>query len=189
MITLEQVEKLCERANVTYDEAKAALEATNGDLLEALINLERQGKAKAPKGGGQYVSAEVVEPQQDGRRHSNGASDKKTYKTYDGTSFGELVGRFIRFCGRIINKGNINNFVVTKAGEAVIKLPITAMVLLLILAFWVVIPLLIIGLFFGYRYFFNGPDFEGTGVNKAMDSVADAAENLKNGVNKEADKH
>lgn len=51
MITLEQVEKLCKRANISYDEAKAALEETDGDMLEAVINLEKQGKVKAPKGG------------------------------------------------------------------------------------------------------------------------------------------
>lgn len=33
MITLEQVEKLREKANISYDDAKAALEATNGILI------------------------------------------------------------------------------------------------------------------------------------------------------------
>lgn len=56
MITLEQVEKLREKANVSYDEAKAALEAANGDMLEALINLEKQGKVVPPEGGGYYRS-------------------------------------------------------------------------------------------------------------------------------------
>ncbi len=42
MNKLEQIEKLREKANVTYDEAKQAYEAADGDLLEALIILERQ---------------------------------------------------------------------------------------------------------------------------------------------------
>ncbi len=56
MVTLEQVEKLRERADVSYDEAKAALEEANGDLLEALITLEKKGSVTPPEGGGYYSS-------------------------------------------------------------------------------------------------------------------------------------
>ena len=56
MTTLEQVEKLRTMANVSYDEAKTALDAVNGDLLEAIIYLEKQGKVTAPSGGGYYSS-------------------------------------------------------------------------------------------------------------------------------------
>lgn len=45
-ISLELIEKLKERANVTYTEAKEALEKCQGDLLEALIYLEKEGKIK-----------------------------------------------------------------------------------------------------------------------------------------------
>jgi hypothetical protein len=48
-INLEQIEALRERANVSYEEAKAALETCNGDIVEALIYLERQNKVKAEK--------------------------------------------------------------------------------------------------------------------------------------------
>ncbi len=49
MVTLEQVEKLCERANISYEEAKVALEETNGDILEVLSNLENKNRIQAPK--------------------------------------------------------------------------------------------------------------------------------------------
>jgi hypothetical protein len=48
-INLEQIETLRERANVSYEEAKAALETCNGDIVEALIYLERQNKVKADR--------------------------------------------------------------------------------------------------------------------------------------------
>ena len=41
---IEMVEKLMEKANVSYAEAKQALENNNWDMLDALIELERQGK-------------------------------------------------------------------------------------------------------------------------------------------------
>jgi len=46
-INIEQVEKLKELADVSYEDAKQALEQCNGDLLEAVIYLEKQGKVKA----------------------------------------------------------------------------------------------------------------------------------------------
>lgn len=45
-INLEQIEALRERAHVSYEEAKEALERCNGDLVEALIYLEKNNKIK-----------------------------------------------------------------------------------------------------------------------------------------------
>ena len=42
-ITLEQVERLREKAAVSYGQAKAALEYSGGNLLDALIYLEERG--------------------------------------------------------------------------------------------------------------------------------------------------
>lgn len=63
MVTIEQVQKLCACANVSYAEAKKALEAANEDILEALIALEREGKAKSPRGCGHAPRVEEIEMQ------------------------------------------------------------------------------------------------------------------------------
>lgn len=48
MITLKQVDEVIERTGASYSEAKAALEETNGDVLEAIIKLENgQGSDEA----------------------------------------------------------------------------------------------------------------------------------------------
>ena len=44
MITIEQVEYLKSKANISYEEAKGLLEKYNGDMLEAVTELERAGK-------------------------------------------------------------------------------------------------------------------------------------------------
>ena len=49
MDNFEKVEKLVEKAGVTYEEAKKALEKADGDLLDAMIILEREGKTEAPR--------------------------------------------------------------------------------------------------------------------------------------------
>ena len=43
-ITIDRVEKLVERADVSYEVAKEALEATDGNMLDAVIALEKDGK-------------------------------------------------------------------------------------------------------------------------------------------------
>lgn len=45
-VKLEQIDQLRERANVTYEEAKEALEKCNEDMVEALIYLEKKQKVK-----------------------------------------------------------------------------------------------------------------------------------------------
>ncbi len=46
-ITLEQIDILRKRANVSYKEAKDALERNNGNIVEALTYLEEQNRIKA----------------------------------------------------------------------------------------------------------------------------------------------
>lgn len=48
-ITLEQIDLIMKRANVTYAEAKDALESSNGNPVEALILLEKAQKLKGSK--------------------------------------------------------------------------------------------------------------------------------------------
>jgi len=43
-INLEQIDELRKRANVSYEEAKDALELCQGNLIEALVYLEKQNK-------------------------------------------------------------------------------------------------------------------------------------------------
>ncbi len=43
-ITLEMIDELRSRVNVTYEEAKDALERTEGDVVKSIILLERQKK-------------------------------------------------------------------------------------------------------------------------------------------------
>ena len=51
----EMVENLRTKANVTYEEAKAALEASDWNMLDALVLLEGEGKVS---GGAEYTAQE-----------------------------------------------------------------------------------------------------------------------------------
>lgn len=168
MDNFEKVEKLRERANVSYEEAKQALENSNWDILDAMIYLEKNGKTRAPESSS-YTTQ----------------SEKKKFERYEEpkeSGFKDNMRRFGKWCRSVIDKGNTNYFCVEQEGHEAFRLPVTVLVILLILAFWVVLPLLIIGLFFNMRYSFQGPDMHAVDIdiNKAMDTVADAANNIKN---------
>ncbi len=171
MIDFEQVQKLREYANISYEEAKKALEETNGDLLQAVLNLEKQNKIKAPAGGGYYNSREE---EQDANGHRREQTRERKRNKANGSTFGDKVAAFLQWCGRIIHKGNINSFEVLKDEKRIMIFPVTVLVLLLLFAFWIVVPLLIAGLFCGYRYRFLGPDLDKPEVNEAMENVAKA---------------
>jgi len=178
MITLEQVEKLRERANVSYDDAKAALEASNGDVLEALIQLEKKGSVAPPPGGGYYSSekcyaqGEAKPCSKKEKRHAHCRRDGE-----DGP-----FRRFGKFCAELVRRGNLNSIDIIKDGDVKTSISITILVVLILLFFWVTVPLLVIGLFCGYRYVFKGPDFGKDAVNNAMNAAADTAEKVKRSV-------
>jgi len=194
MVTIEQVEKLRERAALTYDEAKTALENADGDLLQAIIDLEKEGKIKPPQGGGFYqsqsgVPAESFKTGSGGKARAAGGryyhyKDDREYYKFEESSFRKNMGRFFRWLGQVFHKGNVNCMMVEKDGSEVISLPITVLILLLIFAFWIIVPLLIIGFFFSYRYSFKGPDIKSNNnkINEAMGNVADAAEGVAEGI-------
>ena len=45
----EQIKKLVEQSGVSYEDARDALNACKGDILDAMIYLEALGKTKGPK--------------------------------------------------------------------------------------------------------------------------------------------
>ncbi|MEL4105289.1 ubiquitin [Oscillospiraceae bacterium WX1] len=172
MATFEQVEKLREKANVTYEDAKAALDASNGDLLDALIYLEKQGKVNAPSGGGYYTSSSAEED-----KSAPGTGTERQARPTG--SFAEAMRKIGRFCANVFRIGNSNYLEAEKNGETLISCPVTALILLLIFFFWVVVPLLIIGLFFGFRYHIRGRELGTDAVNKVMDGASATAEDIK----------
>lgn len=169
MITFEKVEKLREYAGISYEEAKKELEKTNGDLLEAVVNLEKEGKIKEPETNGYYKSSDKVDKEKSAKNNLSQSEKEKR-----GSNFTETLKNIMGWVKKIIEIGNTNNFKIIKGDNLILEIPLTAFALLLFFTFWILIPALVIGLVLGYRYNLGGPDLEQTKVNKAMDSVSDA---------------
>jgi hypothetical protein len=164
----EMTEKLREKANVTYEEAKAALEASDWDLLEAIVHLENQGKVETPK----------QETKKQTQQEGAGAPKKEQ------DNMSNILQNITNFITNLVEKGNRNALEVRRNDRIVLTLPLTVLVLLM-LVFWITIPALIISLFFGCRYRFTGRDISQK-VNDAMDTVANKAEDLKDSLQQKA---
>ena len=177
-ITLEQVEKLRAHANVSYEDARAALEATGGDLLEAIIRLEKEGKTH-----GCTASHSTLNPVPQAEGADAGWQYGQTRQRP--SEFSRQMRRlWDGFC-RLVRKGNENDFQVWRDGRCAINFPVTLLAVFLIFFFWVTVPLLLIGLFVGCTYRFCGPDLQNSGINKAMDTAAQTAEDIKKAVNED----
>ena len=174
MTELEKVEKLREKANVTFAEAKEALDAANGDILEALILLEKQGKSTIPAGGG-FFSGDGASPSQHEQPGKNARSGGKSA----GENIGDLLRRFGKFCIFLFNKGNTNFLDATKGETPLFSCPVTVLAVLLIFFFWVTVPAFIISLFCGFRYKFRGAELGKDSVINVMDSAAGVVEDVK----------
>ena len=157
----EMVETLRTKANVTYEEAKAALEASDWDMLDALVLLESEGKVN---GAPEFTTKEKVEETCRSARKSEVRGNLSK------------LGAWIR---KMITLGNRNQFVISRKGSELVAMPLTVMALLTVLVWPFSLIVLFAGFFLGTRYAFRGPDINTTVnyfVNKAQEKTATVVE-------------
>ncbi|MDO5539538.1 MAG: UBA/TS-N domain protein [Eubacteriales bacterium] len=168
MDQLEKVEKLRERANVTYEEAKEALEACEWDLLDAMVHLEKAGKAKGPAQESYSTSYEE-------QSQYVSVKDKVQEQKDAGDSFFNKMGRlFKKFWEKCVN----NSFCVKRKGEEVLKVPVWALVLAVLISWRLVLAAMVIGLFLKCQYSFCGKD-DLKEANTVMEKASVLADKIK----------
>ena len=98
-ITLEQVDKVRERCDVSYAEAKEALEISNGDVLEAIIYIE-----------------------QNQQKDSENDKDYNFDSKFNAVSIDELKN----LIKSIIEKGNVTRIKIKKDEKEILDIPVNA---------------------------------------------------------------
>lgn len=164
---LEMVEKLRERANVTYEDAKAALEICNWDMLDAMVYLEKQGKVKEP-GQSTYSTSYEEQKQYESVK-------EKVGKKNSGEGF---WGKFKRLCKKAWYKSKVNYFCVEHKDEEIIRVPVWVFIIALLMAWHMILIIMVISLFFDCRYSFAGKDDCGK-INNVMAKASDLADKVK----------
>ncbi|MBO4836302.1 MAG: DUF4342 domain-containing protein [Clostridia bacterium] len=159
----EMVEKLREKANVTYEEAKDALEASDWDLLDALLMLESKGRL-------QEMESEAYSTRQDADTRNENSTGKKNREH-------GFFSTLLRGLGKVIQKGNSVSVLITKKGETRLSLPLTVVVIAFVFMFWWMLIAFAAAMLFGYRFSVKGLSFDAS-VNNAMDKAGDFVDNV-----------
>lgn len=162
----EMVEKLRSKVNVSYEEAKAALEASDWDLLDALVYLESRGKIH-PGEEASYTT------RQDPPVQSAHRSEKQQVKG--------ILERLLMSVRDLIHKGNKTFMDVSHRGKTYLELPLTVVVLVLLIFFPISAIIAVVGMFLGLKYSFRGENIS-ENINKVMDKAQETVENIKSGV-------
>ena len=164
MENLEKVELIREKCNVSYEEAREALEACDYDVLEAVIAIERKRAEAGP--------APEVHDEEPAAEYTTQSRRSK------------VAAAWSAFCDNVkqlLHQGMETTFVAERNDERVLSLPVLFVVLGLFV--WgATLWLLVIGLFFGFRYHIEGVSTFTVDVNEAMSKAADVADDIKSRV-------
>ncbi len=172
MDELEKVEKLREKADVSYDEAREALRACDGDILDALVYLEKQGKVNEKKS-----TSYSTENEGQAQYEDVSATIEKTKKENEEGFFSKL--------GKLINKAwkrsNAIHIIATKEEKEMFNIPLWGGILIFLLAWHVAIILMVVSLFFSWRYELKDTEKEEdkfSAFNNVMNHASNAAEKV-----------
>ncbi|MCR4787719.1 MAG: DUF4342 domain-containing protein [Lachnospiraceae bacterium] len=173
MELFEKVEKLRQKADVSYEEAKEALEKANGDLLDAMILLEKEGKTQAPKSESystDYESSKKYPAVIDECCKKDKKCDKESINDW-------WITKKIK---ELWKKGNENFLVIEKDEETIVNLPVWVFIVIMLLAWHISLVVILITLICGCHY-----RFEGKGNLEKANNVAQTIENATASVKEE----
>lgn len=179
MEMIEKVDKLRERANVSYEEAKDALDRSNGDILDAMILLEREGKTFRP-GAENYNTAYAAGAENARRFENTGAGAADANRAGNGRTFGEKIKA-------LIHKSTVNYLAIDRKGERIMRIPILGVIFILIFAWYAAIIAVVVSLFLECKYSFEGQD-DMKAANDVCNKAGDLAEQVKDKVVSEYNK-
>lgn len=153
----EMTEQLSRKMHITLEEAKAALEASDWNLLTATYFVEQE-EFKRKQLLNEVAAAEAPDeqscPEQNvSDNHTTEKAEEKSKMKENGL---KKVGRAIM---NLIAIGNRNRFAIHKGSDQLLDMPVTVLALLLLFSFGTCAFLLVVGLFAGCRYSINGKDF------------------------------
>ena len=174
MDKLNLVEKLKDKTGITYEEAKNVLEINNWDMLDSILYLERNKKIKGPS-----VSIFYTNEYNEGYEEARSQLDfDEVKKDSDYKSHNNFEGIFESIC-KVID--TCNNIFVEIKGENnfYLKLPLTVVIVLLIFGFWMLIPLVVIGLFLNVEFSMLSKEVKVDKFNNILNKISKEVKNIK----------
>jgi len=168
------VDKLKNETNISYEEAKIVLERSNWDILDAFVYLEENGKIQKPS-----VSIFYTNEYKENYKYSQVTIKKDQENNYKNAKKNNTFeGIFVAVCKMIDTCNNIS-FEIKKENKVFLRIPVTVIIVLLIFAFWIVIPLYIVGLFFDIEFSLSGKRVEINKINHVLKAISANIKKIK----------
>jgi len=177
----ELIAKIIEKTGASEVEAWAALEKSGGDILDAVLILERKVK--------ETQSNTATDVEVTAKDTTTNESEETVERlegdvvNQDGTRAGntsEQAARFGDSLKRLATALAKQTFTAERKGEEIISIPVLVLLILLIPAFGIIVPLLIVGLFLGCHYRVTGAKAMTFDVNEMSRKASEYAEDIKN---------
>jgi hypothetical protein len=174
--TEEKCARLRELTGVTEEQAREALNANQEDLLDSLLWLEKQGIIEH-SGVGCWSTAGSTQTEQ--RTEMVTTPPSQPPKTFTGW------WKWLWSC--LVN----NRLEAYKKYDPTrqIQCPIGALLALVIIAWYVVAVILVVGIFMGWRYRLAGPELGKRNINEVVSWVDDLAEKARDELKNQVDRH
>ena len=167
-ITIEQIDMLRERSNASYQDAKEALEKTNGDIVDALVYLEKDNKIKI-----------------NSRKNCEGRFAEKVKHIL---KKGNGEGRFAEKVKHILKKGNETKFIITKDNHHVINISVTVAIIIGVVATPVVVIGIPVALLTKHKIKVESINSDNSKVNQIFNTISDKVNTMADMLSKECQK-
>lgn len=160
-ITLEQIDSLRARANVSYAEAKEALEKAGGNMIDAIISLETENKTVYDRIKKEKAKERTYEKQQQRKEQVKANADD-----------------FANQVKSVFESLNETRVVMYNSDRVVLDISLTITLIAAIFAFPVTLAILIIGMVTGHKYKIVRKDNKGDTVNSVLDKASEVSQNV-----------
>lgn len=163
--------RLAEKLGVTVEEAQAALAAHGDDLLDAAEALAA-ARGEGPVVHRAVAGAALPPP-------ADVPPSRALLRERERREGREAVRDFGAVLRSLLRHGMDNHLQVWRRGVCICTVPVLILILLSIVAFWITLPLVLVGLVCGCRYRFAGPDLDNTTVNDVMENLSRTVDGFK----------
>ncbi|MDO4466700.1 MAG: hypothetical protein Q4C49_06795 [Bacillota bacterium] len=171
MEPIEKIERLRESADVTFEEARKALEESNWDLLDAALLLEKQGKKVSPIHSTKSTDTSEIPPLPSVKKVVE--TNKQSYAQEE--QIAQKIKKAILETWDIIR---FNSIKLEKNGEELFCIPLFLVLIAFLLWWEILIIAFVVGLFFNIKYSFVGKD-DLSRANDVLDKASDMANKVK----------
>lgn len=169
---LAKVELVRDKTGVSYADARSALEQADYDVLDAVIWLEEHGKT--PRQSARYATSSATAEPEPEMVEAQIIYERDTRRS----RIEDKINAFFTWLQGVMRKSLEIKLAVYRHGVRRFTIPLLVVILLL-LAFWITLPLLVISLFFGFSYRFEGISKVTVDLNDLSQKASDGADYLK----------